>query len=67
MVERAEEQRTGTDGPAIPAEESGYVPSGEGHLYGLLLQTEAAVDEANGVVLLSPLAEERKSSLRALV
>ncbi len=67
MPQSTEERRTPAGGPEIPTEESVYVPSGEGHLYGLLLQTEAAVDEGNGVVLLSPLAEERKSSLRALV
>jgi len=67
VPQSAEESPAGTGGPEDLTEESGYVPSGDGRLYGLLLQTEAAVDEGNGVVLLSPLAEERKSSLRALV
>ncbi|MHC4202775.1 MAG: serine aminopeptidase domain-containing protein [Planctomycetota bacterium] len=67
MPQSTEEPPAGTSGAADLTEESGYIPSSEGHVYGLLLQTEAAVDEANGVVLLSPLAEERKSSLRALV
>jgi pimeloyl-ACP methyl ester carboxylesterase len=83
VPQSAEEPPAGTGGAADLTEESGYVPSGDGHLYGLLLQTEAAVDaegqaprrvrpaltgvEGNAVVLLSPFAEERKSSLRALV
>ncbi len=53
--------------PSPVSEETGYIPSGAGQLYGLLLESEAAIDEGKAVVLLAPLAGERKSSLKALV
>jgi alpha/beta superfamily hydrolase len=46
-------------------EETGYVPSGNGHVYSFLCAPEGLA--AGGVVILGPLAEEKKSSLRALV
>jgi len=53
--------------PASPAgtiEETGYVPSGAGWIYGFV--SRPAGGASAGVVLLGPFAEEKKSSLRPL-